>query len=368
LLSPPKRRPLWRWLAVTLAVGLVLGAGVTVEIVSTVESTRHREALDGLVAQLARLETRLAAAVSENESLRQASTAAGARVETLAQRLAQTEASGGALARRDEVQALAARIAEVDERLRAQLAASVDAAAVSDLMRRLGDMDGRLQELARQQPGAEVLRRIEQIEARFQGLGRSEAALNELGARVRQLEGRSAQGAAAGALAVLAARLREGVRLGRPFQGELNALRVLVVGNPSLAEPLGELAPYAARGAPTVAELRDQLNDLAPQIVASGDIDENSGWWQRTWHRLRGLVVVRRVGVVPGPSVEAVVARAEAALRAEDLPTAVEELAELVGPPAQLVTEWLGRARTRLAVEEVMRELDQRLLAVFGGS
>jgi hypothetical protein len=117
-----------------------------------------------------------------------------------------------------------------------------------------------------------------------------------------------------------------------------------------------------------VAELRDQLNDLAPQIVASGDIDENSGWWQRTWHRLRGLVVVRRVGVVPGPSVEAVVARAEAALRAEDLPTAVEELAELVGPPAQLVTEWLGRARTRLAVEEVMRELDQRLLAVFGGS
>jgi hypothetical protein len=32
------------------------------------------------------------------------------------------------------------------------------------------------------------------------------------------------------------------------------------------------------------------------------------------------------------------------------------------------VTEWLGRARTRLAVEEVMRELDQRLLAVFGGS
>jgi len=352
-------------------IGVVLGVGVAIEVASVIYAERQREALDGLVGQLARIETRLAAVTTDNENLRQAMVVAGPQFAALRQRLDHLEVMAtehGGISQ--GLRAMAAQIADIEERLKTQQRATLDPAVLADVTRRLETLDRRLadSEAAAQPMVAELRRRIEPIEARVQTLGRNEASLAELGGRLRQLESRSAQGAATGALAVLVARLREAVRSGNPYQAEMNALRVLMMGNPSLAEPLGELAPHAARGVPTAAVLRAQLADLANQAVAAGDVDEDAGWWTRTWQRLRGLVIVRRVGVVPGPTPEAVLARAEAALRDDDLNGAVEELTALQGPPAQLLAPWLAAARDRLAIDEAVRDLDQRLLAVFGGS
>ncbi|MSO64520.1 MAG: hypothetical protein EXQ85_01725 [Alphaproteobacteria bacterium] len=363
------RRSWFGWMAL-LVVGVLLGAGVAVEITAWMATQRDDQAaLTALTAQLAATEARLAAVAADLDLLKRLRGALDSRSDALDDRLGKIEALVQQGLKRADLDGLAARLDQLDERLRLQREAMPDAAALADGAWRLAALERRVaDDQAANAQVAEHLQRLSQLEARLPAVERVEGALADLAARVRQLEAKSAQGAAAGALAVLVARLRESARLGAPFQSELNTFRALVAGNPTLTTALADLVPYAARGVPTVADLRERFAKLAPQALSSSTIEEGDGWWRRTWHRLQSLVVIRRVGVIPGPSIEAVVARAEFQLKDDNLQEAVDELGALQGVAAAVLAPWIEAAGGRLALDQALRELDQRLLAVFGGS
>jgi hypothetical protein len=72
---------------------------------------------------------------------------------------------------------------------------------------------------------------------------------------------------------------------------------------------------------------------------------------------MAALVTVRRTDVADGPSVDAILVRAETALDAGDLSGALSALEELSGPPADRAADWIAAAKARLTVDDAVSKL-----------
>ena len=168
------------------------------------------------------------------------------------------------------------------------------------------------------------------------------------------------------ALVLAAGQLRAALSGGQPFQQDLQAVRALNIADPAVTQPLDALAPYAAKGIPTRAQLTDRFEPLASEIVRADIRGEGNSWIDSAVGKLSTLVTVRREGGgVVGTTADAVVARAEAALNEGNLAKAVEELSTLQGPAAQTVGPWLADAKARLAADQAARQLNDSAIALM---
>ncbi|CAO3442268.1 mitofilin family membrane protein [Azospirillum largimobile] len=171
---------------------------------------------------------------------------------------------------------------------------------------------------------------------------------------------------AAQALVLAAGQLRASLSGGQPFQQDLQAVRALNIADAGVTQPLDAVAPYAAKGIPTRAQLTDRFEPLAGEIVRADIRGEGNGWIDSAVGKLSTLVTVRREGGgVVGTTSDAVVARAEAALSEGNLAKAVEELSTLHGPAAQTAGPWLADAKARLAADQAARQLNDRAIALM---
>lgn len=171
---------------------------------------------------------------------------------------------------------------------------------------------------------------------------------------------------AAQALVLAAGQLRASLSGGQPFQQDLQAVRALGISDAGVTQPLDSVAPYAAKGIPTRAQLTDRFQPLAGEIVRAEVRGEGNSWIDSAVGKLSTLVTVRREGGgVVGTTADAVVARAEAALNAGNLAKAVEELSTLQGPAAQTAAPWLADAKARVAADQAARQLNDRAIALM---
>jgi len=141
-----------------------------------------------------------------------------------------------------------------------------------------------------------------------------------------------------------------------PFSLQLNALAAAAPNDPAL----GVLRRYAAEGVPTRGQLAAEFDDVARAALTADHTIPGEGFITRIWNGLLGLVTIRRIGEVEGDGVNARIARAENALRGDDLRSAVEELRPLEGAAAESVAPWLARAETRLAVDDGVAAIQAR--------
>jgi hypothetical protein len=180
------------------------------------------------------------------------------------------------------------------------------------------------------------------------------AELERLATRLDTLEASQARTAESAAAALAAAALLDAAQTSRPFSDELAALDHV---SPPSAE-LRALRGLAASGAPSRAALAAQFPEYAARAAgASRATGDGSGLWARIQATLSRIVMVRRVGDLPGRGVDALLARAERQLDDGDVDHALRTLEDL--PPAgrQAVEPWVARARTRA-------EIDRRVSAV----
>ena len=110
-----------------------------------------------------------------------------------------------------------------------------------------------------------------------------------------------------------------------------------------------------------------------PKAILQAGAGAESGWWPAIQRWLAGLVTVRRLGEVEGDTAEAIVARAEARLGAENLAGALTELEKLSGAQAAAAADWVQAAGARLAAERGLHEVetwvqDQRSRRDLGAS
>ncbi|GAB4262817.1 MAG: hypothetical protein Kow0013_08740 [Pararhodobacter sp.] len=250
-------------------------------------------ALEGRApADLGPLEARLAALESQP---------AGASAAEIEAALAPTVAT--LTARLDQIEAAVAPLAERIARLEADIAAQARAAVDAALAETRAEIDAQAAALSHREES------IEATQARIA----ARAALAELVAAAES-------GAAApGALATIAE----------------------VTDLPAALAPLAD-------GLTTLSALQDTFAPAARAALAAEPPAEDAGLGDRVLRFLRSQTGARSLAPREGNSTDAILSRAEAALRRGDLSGSLAELDDLTGAPAEAMTEWRAQAQTRL--------------------
>lgn len=226
------------------------------------------------------------------------------------------------------------------------------------LAAREGQNAGRLADLTARLETAEG--RLQEMEAELRGL----RSLDTLEARIAALEDSAPADPALVLVALAASRLRLDATAGRSLVEDLASLRMLLARwsapHPELDAALAALEPHAA-GAPSLARLKANFGAALSGALRAGASGDEESWWRRILSRLAALVSVRKTGQ-EGGGLDARLARAEAALDADDLEAALAELESIDGAPGAALAPWIGDAKARLAVDGAAAALEATAL------
>jgi hypothetical protein len=168
------------------------------------------------------------------------------------------------------------------------------------------------------------------------------------------------------ALVVAVGQLREVLGSSKPFAPELSAVTNL--GGAGIARIADAVAPYAEHGVATLADLREGFPSVARDVVRAAGGAKDGDWIDKALAEASSVVTVRKVGEVEGDTPEALVARAEARLAADDLAGALEQMSRLSGPPAEAAKDWMAKAAARAAAEKALKDLHLQVIGQIAQS
>jgi uroporphyrinogen-III synthase len=267
---------------------------------------------------------------------------------------------------------LTIRLDDLDKRVRAvaTTAAQADRGSTSDPA--IAELRGRISGLE-SRPGA-TLEAEKDVAALKVEIAKLQAAMTEADAKAKadasalgSGEQKALAAARASAVIGIAARLSAALDSGLPFATDLGLLAPLAKDDPKLTEIVAGLQPLAATGVDGRTTLAASFPAVAKAALADDLADDSFG--QRLLGKLRGLVSLRRVGAdVPGDTVEAKLARAEAALKAGDVAKAVALVKSLPPQAAKATAAWLARADAHLAAQQAVDQLASHAVALLGAA
>jgi uroporphyrinogen-III synthase len=217
--------------------------------------------------------------------------------------------------------------------------------------------------------------------------------VDELGQRVTNLEGRSAnansvlaladrvdaleksnrEAAAAQvtAVALLTAvdQLHDALAAGRPFALELETAKALAGRGGITLDDQG-FASFARTGIPTLSELQRRFDRESAAVIRASLLPEGrSSWLRRVLDKLMSIVTIRRTdGEADGNSASAVLARTEHKLAAGDLAGAAGEMDALSGAAAQAAADWLAAAKARVAAERAISDASAKAIGALAAA
>ncbi len=172
----------------------------------------------------------------------------------------------------------------------------------------------------------------------------------------------------AGALVLAVGNLRQALATDEPFDKALDALKALGGDSPEISAAVTLLAKNASRGIPTKAGLAERFKGIAGKIVQASRAVEEKSWLDRATNRLSKLVSWRWVDGKDGEHpIDAMVASAEAHLKAGDLNAAIKAVKGLsVNAKATAVAvSWLADAKARMAAERALAGIHLHALSLL---
>ncbi|WP_428669949.1 uroporphyrinogen-III synthase [Reyranella sp.] len=279
---------------------------------------------------------------------------------------------------------LTARLDDLDKRVRAAAATAAQAdrppadrpatpdPAIAELQRKLEALESKP---AATEPDTSALKsEIVALRAGLQSLDQAvagqKAAVDKAAAAANASttgEQKALAAARGSAVIGIAARISAGLTAGQPFATDLGLLTPLAQGDAKLGALIATLQPVAAKGAASRASLAASFPAMAKAALADDLADDS--FWQRLLGKLKNLVSLRRIGAdVQGDSVEAKLARAEAAIDSGDLTKAVELVKSLPPLTSRATADWLARAEAHLAAQRAVDQLAAQAVTLLGSS
>jgi hypothetical protein len=365
------------------------------------------EAMKALEARLAQAEEALKAGAAIEARLAKAEQALGAQMGATGEareRLAAAEkalgglwetlntlrasaAEGGDVA---QTAAIAARINELAARLDARVAAVEqrplpEQGVRQDLNVLRTNLENRMAVLEQAPPDARIMQQLAGL-GRELGLLRQKMASStglpaDLSARLEQIEAALGKVSAEAAkkrsadtvaLALAFASLARAVDAGRPFAGELEALKAL------LPEGLDDasLEPHAEKGAPAPLALRrlfERHRQSAAKAVSAPEperAEEDTTLVGQLLGNARSVIQIRRVGTAQDSEsgkVEGVLADMAARLDEGDIAGALALAEKLPDSARKALQPWAGMARARIDLDAALGRLSERMAARLAG-
>jgi hypothetical protein len=230
------------------------------------------------------------------------------------------------------------------------------AARVTDLSARVDDIAA----AAASSPAADTSRASKNSAAdlaRVQG---------DLAALASTVSGLQTEAASVRGESIAFVQLREAAISGRGFAHELEALQATAKNDAVLKDLAGKLAPFAEKGAPAEADLREQL---AAQITVADNAIAKAGaqsWWERIVAALKGLVLIRPLHGAASPN--AALDAMQEALARDDLGAALDGIKNLPPEAQKTLDDWRQKAEARQTVDEALRALADHLIAGPGAT
>jgi uroporphyrinogen-III synthase len=288
----------------------------------------------------------------------------GPKTDETAQRLAAIEQRSAALERD-----VGTRLASVDqlradgERRAAALNDRLAAleAKVAALADTINGFAARVGQVETEQKNDADPGRLATLTAENRRLGQELARLQETVGTLDAAVGEKTEQRRGENLVLALGQLREQMARGAPYNNALTTARSLAADDQTVLQQLSALEPGADRGIPTRVTLRERFDKAAAEAVRSDRVARTSGWWRPVADRLSSLVNWRRIDV-EGDGAEAIIARAEQRLAAEDLAGAVAEVEKLQGPAAAAMQGWLADAKARAAADAATARLTAYVL------
>lgn len=300
--------------------------------------------------------------------------AAPADIDALQDRLSALQADMAALkgqlaggsATQAQLSDLAGQITDLTERLDEQqslagkIAPSVSETALDSMAARLADLeqtvDTQADSLVKAQASLKRVASAQQTESTT-----ATTRLSELTARIAAAEARMEEVAAAPqsqthrevALVVATGQLESRALAGDPFAESVTALDALTTPDDTIADAINALDRLADRGVPTRTQLLNRFEVLARSARETPPPEDLQGWVDATLNNVKNLVSIRRVG--DGDDLPPL-SRAEAALKADDLATAVDALSKAENLAPQWYV-WMQDAANRLTVERAIADI-----------
>lgn len=178
-----------------------------------------------------------------------------------------------------------------------------------------------------------------------------------LRARIAVLESEGARSSEAAAAALAAAELVDASQGSRPFERELAALRVATPSLPELAA-LGRLAEV---GAPSRAALAASFPPYAARAARRARKPAaDAGLGQHVVYAAAKVVTVRRIDETTGSGADALLTRAEVALRDGEVVAALKALDGLPPSSREALAPWRAGAERRAEIDREVAALRQR--------
>lgn len=178
-----------------------------------------------------------------------------------------------------------------------------------------------------------------------------------LRARIAVLESEGARSSEAAAAALAVAELVDASQGSRPFERELAALRVATPSLPELAA-LGRLAEV---GAPSRAALAASFPPYAARAARRARKPAaDAGFGQHLVYAAAKVVTVRRIDETTGSGADALLTRAEVALRDGEVVAALKALDGLPPSSREALAPWRAGAERRAEIDREVAALRQR--------
>lgn len=262
--------------------------------------------------------------------------------------LAQAEAARGAIA--TELSALSQRIDGFEERLalieRAPVSGDgASAAAIQSFEREIATLRAQIE--GQKSESAAMEARVAQMATEAESrLGAAE----EEASRIRaEAEAEARRGLARAALSHLRAALESGAAID-------GALSDLASAGVTVPPELGE----QAKGIPTSQLLQTRFESAARDALsASLRETAGAGWLDRATAFLRSQSGARSLTPRAGDDPDAILSRAEAALKASDIAGAIDEIKALPEAGQAVMAEWIGLADRRRSALSALSALAQ---------
>jgi hypothetical protein len=218
-----------------------------------------------------------------------------------------------------------------------------------------GEIDERLRGAARSTDIAPLQARLAAIDKDLQTISKSEADRSTNTTRVL--------------LSLELAGLKRVMDRGEPFVVELGAVKKASSDKPDLKLNLAPLERHMRDGVPTLADLTKSFRKVSNAMLDSESEPADASIVDRLLSGARSIVRVRKAGPsADDTSLDATIARMDAALKEGRLAEVLEQGKKLP-PKASLVAEdWLKQVEARQAVDQAMADIEGQLKSSLAGN
>ncbi len=216
-------------------------------------------------------------------------------------------------------------------------------------------------------PRASLEREVGDLTA---ALSAQQTALGALGPQVTatqqklvalELEINKPSGAEQAALGLALANLTRAATDGQAFVNELEAISSLT-GDTSVLEALRE---FGESGVATRATLAQQFDPMVQGVFTAEREAGREGFWARMVASASSVITIRKQGEIDGNDTQAVVARMEQRMAANDLAGAVDQSGLLLGVAKDAAAPWVDTAIARLALDGLLDDVSAQLIRSF---